>query len=255
MSGSKCRALQEQEQEVDPGWFGGKFMRGFQAQQDPRQRLLAAREARPHGTINAHTMRALKQAQAAQQIRMWEGWEVTAAHRCTAEGQSGGAQEGKEPMGRPSKHGPAGGTGTAAQSCQDEPPSSAAAHDITNSSEGGAGGSTPALQSEAAAEAVWKGQAGSGEQNLASTACNERDISKAAQHSPADATCSGARHEASNEQKVTRLEEPSRQLPEEGSLSSHQPCWSLQLQRCKVKPTQADDSEVNVADATCPFSA
>ncbi|KAK9846138.1 hypothetical protein WJX84_006300 [Apatococcus fuscideae] len=86
------RALQEQEQEVDPGWFGGKFMRGFQAQQDPRQRLLAAREAHPHGTINTHTMRALKQAQAAQQIRMWEGWEeqdvVLADHVWLATGSS-----------------------------------------------------------------------------------------------------------------------------------------------------------------------
>ncbi|KAK9833714.1 hypothetical protein WJX74_003593 [Apatococcus lobatus] len=73
------RQLQEQEQEVDPGWFGSKLMRGYQSQKDPRQRLLAAREARPHATINAHTMRALRQTQAAGPLTIWEGQEVATA--------------------------------------------------------------------------------------------------------------------------------------------------------------------------------
>ena len=73
------RQMTEQEQEVDPGWFGSKLMRGFQSQADPRQRLLAARQARPHATINAHTMKALRAAQVAGQVSIWESWEVTSA--------------------------------------------------------------------------------------------------------------------------------------------------------------------------------
>ena len=235
------RQLQEQEQEVDPGWFGSKLMRGFQSQTDPRQRLLAAREARPHATINAQTMSALRRAQAAGDIRIWEGWEVHTADLCTSAPESAAST-----LRERSNVGPAPQTDNALPSSQcsssagqnveagrtlaasanvdtatQYPGRPPAAREETGQAQ--AAGSPPEPQTDHTGV-----QGGSASKNMQTSAAH-----------PEHSSCPrGNAHEHAAARDELRREA-------QGTAAAADSCWRLQLEKCRSKPSSHQHDQVS----------
>jgi hypothetical protein len=63
------------------GWYGSKELAGFRAAAEPPQRLRMARAARGHATVNAPTLRRLREAAKSGALLLLEGCSVVAVRR------------------------------------------------------------------------------------------------------------------------------------------------------------------------------